>query len=434
MQALACVRRAGLASISRAFSTIQLFPEQWISASAECPQNLDSTAPKTFQIGKSVPCSQELILGLKFYSTEAALSGDKEEKDALLEFLDEGLENKRWEPVDAAREICQVLEKGDEDMEATLTQLGIQVTPHLAHMVLDKISSPSSALRFSEWAKLQAGFEDDTTTSDKLVNILGRSKDFETLQRVLSERSPTTCNYSTRTFSFATAWHDDPDMLKEVMEMLEQLELSLRIFAYEMFIAALCEENYINAALVALGKMANTDCAPRMQTYRPLIQVYCQNNQMDKVHEVFEMMKDCPQDSVCYHIVLSSLCNRKEFPRAAKFVRRMTNTGYKLDAIAYNILIRAACNSGRIESALKLFDRLKEEGITPYYYTYTHILGSLFQIKGFDGAHSFLIQHSGKDRKLDSSNYRCLIRVCSKSGQEQEVRNLMMEMNAKGLD
>ena len=89
-------------------------------------------------------------------------------------------------------------------------------------------------------------------------------------------------------------------------------------------------------------------------------------------------------------------------------------------------MIHVACNLGRIQSALKLFDRLKE-GIIKLYITSRYILDGLFQIKVFDGAYSFLIQHSWKDLKLDSSNYKYLIRVYSNSSQEKGAHNLMME-------
>jgi len=430
------VRRAGVASIRRAFSTIQLRPRQWSSASPEWPQNLDSTALKTFQNGKSFPRSQELILTHKFYSTNAALSEDKDEEDTLPELskTDETTEKNKWELEDAAREICQLLEKGDEDMEEALTQLGVPLTPELVNRVFGKISVPSLALRFFQWAKLQPGFKQVTSNYERLANILGRAKDFEALHMILLEMSAVFCNYSAKTFSFATAWHDDPDMLNEVMEMLEKLELYLRRVAYEMLVSVLCQKNHANAALVVLEKMGSRDCAPRMRTYRPLIQLYCQKNRMAKVQEVFEMLKDCPRDPICYHIVLSALCNRKKIAEAVKFVKRMGNMGWKPDAITHDIMIRAACNLGRIQGALKLFDRLKEEGLTPLYQTYVHILNGLFQIRGFDEAHSFLIQHSGKDRKLDSTNYIHLIKLSSKSGQEQGARNLMEEMKAKGFD
>nr|ADE75692.1 unknown [Picea sitchensis] len=433
---MAYVRRAGLASVRRTFSTIQLRPRQWSSASPEWPQNLDSTALKTFQNGRSFPRSQQLILTHKFYSTNVALREDKDEEDTLPELskTDEALEKNKWELVDAAREICQVLEKGDEDMEEALSQLGVHLTPQLVNIVFDKISVPSLALRFFQWAKLQPGFKHATSNYDRLVNILGRSKDFEALQRVLLEISAVCCNYSAKTFSFATAWHDDPDMLNEVMEMLEKLELSLRRDAYEMLISVLCQKNHANAALMVLEKMGSRDCAPRMQSYRPLIQLYSQNNRMDKVQEIFDMLKDCPGDPICYHIVLSALCNKKQFAEAVEFVKRMVNMGWKPDAITYNIMIRAACNLGKIQGALKLFDRSKEEGLTPLYHTYVNILDGLFRIRGFDGAHSFLIQHSGKDRKLDSTNYIHLIKLSSKSGQEQGARNLRKEMKAKGFD
>jgi len=173
---MACVRRTGLASIKRAFSTIQPRPKKWSSASAEWAQNLDSTALKTFQNGKSSLCLHELILGHNFYSTnvsatvqicqETKATSDEDENPELqdvnreeeednlpeLNTTDEAAGKRKWKLVDARREICKVLETGDEDMDETLTQLGILLNPRLINMVLEKARSPSLALRFFQWA------------------------------------------------------------------------------------------------------------------------------------------------------------------------------------------------------------------------------------------------------------------------------------------
>jgi len=206
-----------------------------------------------------------------------------------------------------------------------------------------------------------------------------------------------------------------------------------------MLIAALCKNNRVNAALGVLEKMASTDCAPRMSTYRPLIQVYCQKKQMDKVQEVFEMMKDSPQDSVCYNLVLTALCRRKKFAlcdskkleEAAQFLKSMVDMGCKPEANTYNTMIHAVCKIGKIDGALRLFDRMKEEGINPLYSTYWHLLDGLLQFRCFDEAHSFLIQQCGKDSKLDTSNYNYLISACRKSGKQKEAGNLLVEKKVK---
>jgi len=457
MQGMACPRRAGLAYIRRAFATIQVCSQQWSSAPPGCPQNLDSTALKTFENGNSSLHFHEPILSHKFYSTDASATvpireetqavmsedenpelqslNSEEEEGTLAESIktDETPEKKKWKLADAIRELCHAVEKGDEDLEETLNRLGIHLSPLLARLILEKIDSPSLALRFFQWAKLKPGFKHDTGTYDRLVNIVGGSKDFETLQRVLSERSAACCSNSAEAFSFATVWHDDSDRLNEIMEMFEKLDLSPRRDAYEMLIAALCEKNYVNATLMVLEKMVSADCAPRLSTYRPLIQLYCHKNKMDKVQEIFEMMKDSPQDSFCYNLVLSALCNRRKFGEATQFQQIMVDRGCKPDAHTYNIMIRAACKMGNIEDAIRLFDRLKEEGISPLYASYWHLLDGLLQSKGFDEAHSFLIQQCGKDSTLDTGNYNYFIRACRKSGRQEEVRNLLLEKKVNGF-
>lgn len=427
----------------------------------EWSQNLDSTILKSFQNGKNSLRFHEHILTYKFYSTDASATlqiceptkatsdedenpelqnvNSEEEEDTLPELnkTNEVLKKKKWKLGNAIGEICRVLEKGDEDMEEAidqLGQLGVQFYPRLVSMSLDKASSPILALRFFQWAKAQPGFKHKSSLYDKLANIHGRCKDFKTLQMILVEMQSAGCSYSAKTFSFATVCHDDPDILNELMEMFEKLALSLRRDGYEMLIAALCEENHINEALTVLEKMASAGCARRMLTYRPLIQVYCQNNQMDKVQDVFEMTKYFPQDPICYNLVLSALCRKEQFEEASRFLQSMVNMGYKPDAITYNILICAACKIGKIEGALQLFDRLKEEGFNPLFGTYSHLLRELFRIRGFDAAHEFLIQQSGKDNKLNIGNYIYLSKVCRKSGKHKEASNLLLEMKAKGFE
>eukprot|EP00253_Pinus_taeda_P030946 PITA_30946 len=374
---MACAPRAVLPSIRRAFSTNQLHPQQWSSASPQWPQNLYSMALKTFVNGQNCLRFHGLILSQKFYSTDASATvqiledeyskfravNNEEEEDSLpgLTGTVETPEKEKWKLANAIIEIQQVLVKGDEDMEETLTQLGFQITPQLVKSVLGTASSPNSALRFFQWAKTQPGFQHNISTYDKLVDILGRSKDFETLQRVLPERSGARCDNFSKTFSFAAGWHNDSDMLDKLMEMFDKLELSVRRGAYERLIATFCENNHVNTALKILKKMATVDCAPKMSTYRPLIQ------------------------------------------------------------------------RGGIQGALQLFDRLKKEGINPLYATYSILFNKLFQIKGFGQAHSFLTQQCGKDPKLDSFMYSHLIKVCSKSGRHQEASNLLKEKKAKGL-
>lgn len=453
---MAYARRAGLVSVWRVISTIQLRHRQWSSASLEWQQNLDSTSFKTLQDGKSFPRFQELSLNHKFYRTDASTAlqipeenqafswqyekpkSSSEEEDALHQFnnINETPAKKQWKLADAVREIWQILEKGNADMEETLTQLGVQVTPRLVKTVLDTTSSPSSALRFFQWAKAQPGFRHSTSTCDKLVDVLGRSRDFETLQRVLSERFAECCFYCDKTFSFATARNDDPNLLNKVMEMIERLEISARRHAYETLVASLCKENRVDAAEVVLEKMVSADCAPQMFTFRPLILFCCHKYQMDKLQWVFEMMKmyGCPPGPMCYNLVLRVLCEGSRFAEAAELLESMAKMGCKPNAVTYDIMIQAACMMGRVQGALQLFDRLKEEGINALYRTHTILLVGLFQTRGFKEAHSFLIQHSGKDGILDLNNYEYLIGVCTKSGRWREARHLLMEMKAMDLE
>ena len=147
----------------------------------------------------------------------------------------------------------------DEDTNETLTPSGIQLSPKLVKMVLGKISSPTLALRFFQWAKTQIGFKHNDSTYENIGNIVGSFKDLETLEIFLSNRFFEGPKFYFKIFSFATFWHDNPTIVNKVLEMINKLGLSSRIYAYEILIGSSYRTNRVNASLVVLEKRTSVD-------------------------------------------------------------------------------------------------------------------------------------------------------------------------------
>lgn len=319
MHVLVCVPRSGRAFIRRVFSATHLRHQNWSSVTSQWHRNSDSRALKIFQNGKSFLPFDELIFSHKFYSTNASatvqISGntqstsDKEESpksqalsskkqvDSLPKSNKPNKSKKVWTLMGLKRAICKVLEKGDTDMEETLTKLDFWPSPQIVIMVLvlDRKVSPTLARRFFQWATLQPGFKHNIPTYDALIRNIARSKDFNALQMVFSDRLGADVGLSVRTFMFAIDWHDDPNLLNEVIKIIEKMPFSTRIRSYNLLIRVLCPKN-VNAALSVLEKMVIVDCAPETITFRPFIKFYRRHKQMDKVQEIYETMKifGCP--------------------------------------------------------------------------------------------------------------------------------------------
>lgn len=187
-------------------------------------------------------------------------------------------------------EICKIIENDEKRMEEALTLMSTHLTSELVTMVLSSLNSLQLALRFFLWAKAQPGFKPNSAMYDELVNIAGRCKDFETLKMLLTERVADNCHISAKTFSFATAWHDDAEMLGEVTETIKQLENFARKNAYDMMVSALCKEDYVDSAISVLKDMYRAGCALTPLTFRPLLVAHGRNNRMAEVHEVFEFI------------------------------------------------------------------------------------------------------------------------------------------------
>lgn len=328
MQVVAYVPRSGLAFVGRVFSATQLRHQNWSSVTSQWHRNSDSSALKIFQNGTSFLPFHELIFGHKFYSTNASATvqisektqsaSDKEESpesqalnskkqaDRLPNSNKSNKPNKpnklnkplpNWTMMGLKRAICKVLQKGGNDMEETLTKLGFWLNPQIVIMVLvlDRTVSPILARRFFQWATLQPGFKHNISTYDALTRNIARSKDFNTLQMVFSERLGAHVDVSVRTFRFAIDWDDDPNLLNEVIRIIEKMPFSTRKRSYNLLIRALCPKN-VNAALSVLEKMVIADCAPESITFRPFIKFYRRHKQMDNLQEIYETMKifRCP--------------------------------------------------------------------------------------------------------------------------------------------
>lgn len=93
-------------------------------------------------------------------------SKEEEVTSPELNKTDETPQKKKLKLSEAVLEIWQVLEKGSEDMEETLTQLGIKLTPRLVQLVLNMTKTTGSAVRFFQWVKLQPGFNPTSSTYD----------------------------------------------------------------------------------------------------------------------------------------------------------------------------------------------------------------------------------------------------------------------------
>eukprot|EP01018_Ginkgo_biloba_P000236 Gb_33357 [translate_table: standard] len=454
MQTMACRIR----SASRgATSIIKLCYSS--SVTSRRHQQMNANATKPFENGTTFLPFFQSILTYKFYSTTASSNVGIQEETYELPGAEGKAENHEFQGQNSQRQdetlrkmrekdeiklkmeetrdkMCKIIEENDKEMEESLSQMDIRLSSELVRMILSNIDSLHSALRFFQWAKTQRGYKPSSAIYDELVNIAGRSKDFETVQTLLTERIIYRCFNSTKTFLFAIAWHDDPVMLKEVIETIYKLDSFHRRNAYDMLIAALCKDDHVDAASSVLQEMLNRDCAPAPCTFHPFVISYSRNKQMPKVYELFQVMKerDCSPDTTCYNFALRSLCQNEQFSEAAELLGTMVNSpGSKPNSVTYDILILAACKAGKMEDALQLFGRTLEDGLKPLHCTYTSLISGFLQAGEFEKARLFVDRESGNDRAVDLSNHTFLIRSYCKLDKMQEARDTLKQMKAKNL-
>nr|UPT48866.1 pentatricopeptide repeat protein AaPPR967 [Agave angustifolia] len=186
----------------------------------------------------------------------------------------------------------------------------IQLTSQLVDALLHKFGYDwKSALGFFQWANFQSDYKHATYSCDKMVDLLGKSRQMNRMWDFVNEMHSRglvtleTVAKIMRRLAGAGKW-------KDVIKVFDDLE--------------------------ALGLDKNTESMNLM------LDTLCKEKKVDVAHEVYlELRADIPPDDFTFNILVNGWCNARMIDEAMWTIQEMKDCGFRPSVITYSTVIKA---------------------------------------------------------------------------------------------
>lgn len=300
--------------------------------------------------------------------------------------------------------LCKVTNESvfsDRDMDLLLTECGIGPTQSLVVSVIDRFrNAHKPAYRFFRWAGSVSGFGHDPVTYNKMLNVLGRNRQFEILVNLLEE------------------------MGRLQMLSMESFKIAIHSFAFS---------SQIKRCLWVFQLMKRFDFDVGLETFNCLLDMLAKEKLGKEAHKLFDKMSgQYTPDIRTYTALLAGWCKVKNLVDACRVWNEMLDRGLKPDIAAYNIMLEGLLYGQKRSEAVKLFDLMKAKGPTPNAQTYTIIIRAFCKGRKMDLALGVFEEMRVAGCEPSIAIYTCLLTGFGNAGRMDQVISLLSQMEESG--
>lgn len=300
--------------------------------------------------------------------------------------------------------VCKVIDETfaiDRNMEAVLDDCRINLSHELVLDVLQRFKhARKPAFRFFGWAAERPGFAHDSRTYNAMMDILGKTRQFETMMSVLEEMGEKGL-LSMDTFSicikdFAAA--KDRKKAVGVFDLLKKYKFKIGVETINCLLDAL--------GRAKLGKEAQAVFEKLEHRFTPNLKTYT--------------------------VLLNGWCRVRNLMEAGRIWNGMIDSGFKPDIIAHNIMLEGLLRGKKRSDAIKLFEVMKARGPLPSVRSYSILIKDLCKHGNMEEAINYLDDMLNSGCKLDAAVYTCLMMGFGNQNKMDMVYRLLKEMKEKG--
>ncbi|KAG6472043.1 pentatricopeptide repeat-containing protein At3g62470, mitochondrial-like [Zingiber officinale] len=268
--------------------------------------------------------------------------------------------------------VCKVIEDlflSDRNMEAVLERFR---------------HAPKPAHRFFSWAGGRLDFSHNSETDTKMLSILSKTRQFETMVALLEEMGR---------------------------------EGFLNMDAFKIAIIGFSAARQMKKSMAIFQMMERFNFKAGLETFNCLIEALAKVKLGTEAQALFEKMKDqYPPDLM----------------EAGRVWNEMLGMGFKPDVVVYNTMINGLIRAHRRSDAIKLLELMKDKGPLPNAKTFTIIIQDLCKAGQMDLAVNCFQEMLDAGSALDVATYTCLIVGFGNAQQMDKVSGLLSEMTEKG--
>ncbi|ESQ47591.1 hypothetical protein EUTSA_v10020419mg [Eutrema salsugineum] len=297
-------------------------------------------------------------------------------------------------PVEDIDKVCEFLNKKDAshgDIVNELIGCDVVVSESLVLQVLRRFSNGwNQAYGFFVWAKSQTGYRHSSQAYNAMVDVLGKSRNFELMWRLVDEmkcESPELVTLDTmskvmRRLAKSGKYSEAVDAF---LEMEKSYGVRTDTNAMNSLMDALVKENSIEHAHEVFLKLFDS-IKPDARTFNILIHGFCKARRFDDARTMMDLMKvaEFAPDVVTYTSFVEAYCREGDFRRVDEILKEMRENGRKPNVVTYTIVMHSLGKSRQVAEALGVYEKMKEDGCVPdakFYSSLIHILSKTGRFK-----------------------------------------------------
>ncbi|KAI3974899.1 hypothetical protein MKX01_005010 [Papaver californicum] len=294
-----------------------------------------------------------------------------------------------------------------------------------------------SALGFFRWAGTQSDYSHTQEAYDKMVDILGKAKQFETMYLLVEEMKEK--NYVTlKTIAKLMRRFAGAGKHKDAVKMFDDLGrfgLEKDTESMNLLLDTLCKEKRVEHARGIFLELKK-HISPNAHTFNIFIHGWCSANRVDEANWTIQEMKGhgCLPCVISYSTVIQAYCKQSNFSKVYGLLDEMDTQGCSPNVVTYTTIIHYLDKSKRYDEALQVRERMKLTGCEPdtlFYNTLIHVLGRASRLQ--EATRVFEVEMPMNNIIPNTSTYNTMITMFCHHSQEQAALNVLNDMEKSAL-
>ncbi|XP_043717986.1 pentatricopeptide repeat-containing protein At3g22670, mitochondrial-like isoform X1 [Telopea speciosissima] len=309
----------------------------------------------------------------------------------------------------------------------------VNVSKDLVHKLLKRFSNDwVSVFGFFKWVHMQTGCSHSADTYDLMVDILGKSKQFDPMWELVEKMvnfggliSLGTMTKIMRRLAGAGRWKD----AIETFRGIERFGVRKDSSAMNLLLDALCKERSVEHAQAAFLEFKN-EIPPDSHTFNVLIHGWCRARQMDKAWWTMEEMERYGFQPcvVSYTSLIEAYCWEKDFRKVYAILDEMQAKGCSPNVVTYTIVMHSHGKAKETREAVETYERMKRNGCVPDTSFYNSLIYILSKAGRFQDAHDVYEEISKSGNTPNVTTYNTMISAACEHSQEEMALKLLQGM------
>lgn len=271
--------------------------------------------------------------------------------------------------VEKVSNILKQLKWGQKAEEALLN-LNCSLDAYQANQILKQIQDCSVASGLFYWLKRQPGFKHDEHTYTTMVGILGRAKQFDSINKLLDQMVRDGCQPNVVTYNRLIHSYGRANFLTDAINVFNRMvEVGCEPdrVTYCTLIDIHAKAGFLDVAMYMYQRMQEAGLKPDTFTYSVIINCLGKAGHLNDAHKLFCEMtsQGCIPNLVTYNIMIALQAKARNYPVALKLYREMQNAGFEPDKVTYSIVMEVLGHCGFLEEAEAIFSEMKRKNWIP---------------------------------------------------------------------